>query len=39
MDTSKISNGEPYGVASTGTCLVKRMQRPFAMAEELYKGF
>ena len=39
MDTLKISNSGSYGVASTGTCLVQRLQRPFALAKELFKGF
>ena len=39
MDTLEISNGGSYGVASTGTCLAKRLQRPFVLVKELFKGF
>ena len=34
METLEISNVELYGVPSTGPCLVKRLQRPFASVKE-----
>ena len=35
MMSLKISHGGSHGVASAGTCF-KRLQRPFALLEELF---
>ena len=36
MNTLEISNGGSCEVASTGTCLVQRLQRPLEIVEELF---
>ena len=38
MDTLEISNGGLHGVASTETCLVKRLQTPFAFSGRATKS-